>query len=252
MGRQKKAARILDTIMTNPFFAKVSPAWQRLLAGIPSQCEVCRAWPAQRLCEDCVARFARPRVRCRNCALPVPAGVVHCPQCVRQPPPLDACIAAVDYGFPWERILSAYKFHGDPGWARTLALLLRSTPWAEPALEAADCLLPLPLSPQRLRNRGFHQTLLLARALAPNKVDAQLLLRVRDTPAQSSLGRVQRLDNLQGAFALAPQRQLQVQGKRVVLLDDVMTTGTTLHTAATVLREAGAAHITALVVARTH
>jgi len=237
--------------MTNPFFAKVSPVWQRLLAGIPSQCEVCHAWPAQRLCEGCVERFARPRLRCRSCALPVPAGVVQCQHCQRQPPPLDACVAAVDYGFPWESVLSAYKFHGDPGWARTLALLLRSTPWAEPALETADWLLPLPLSPQRLRSRGFHQTLLLARALAPDKVDAQLLLRVRNTPAQSSLNRAQRLANLQGAFALAPHRLQEVQGKRIVLLDDVMTTGTTLHTAATVLREAGAAHITALVVART-
>lgn len=237
--------------MPHPFLAKVSPLWQRWLARLPSQCEVCHAWPAQRLCEDCVARFAQPRLRCRSCALPVPLGVSHCQQCVRQPPPLDACVAAVDYGFPWERILSAYKFHGDPGWARTLALLLRSTPWAEPALDAADAVLPLPLSPQRLRQRGFHQTLLLARALAPDKADAHVLLRVRDTPAQSSLNRAQRLENLQGAFAIAPQRLPEVQGQRIVLLDDVMTTGTTLHTAAQVLRQAGAAHITALVVART-
>lgn len=236
--------------MHQPLFAKVSPLWQRWLARIPSQCEVCRAWPAQRLCQDCVARFAQPRLRCRTCALPVPVGVTQCQHCVRQPPPLDACVAAVEYGFPWDGVLTAYKFHGDPGWARTLALLLRSTPWAEPALETADAVLPLPLSPQRLRQRGFHQTLLLARALAPEKVDASLLLRVRNTPAQSSLNRAQRLHNLQGAFAVAPQRLPAVQGKRLVLLDDVMTTGTTLHTAATVLRAAGAAHITALVLAR--
>ncbi|MFC4789206.1 MULTISPECIES: ComF family protein [Giesbergeria] len=236
--------------MTNPLFAKVSTAWHRLLAGVPSQCEVCRAWPAQRICEDCVARFARPRLRCRTCALPVPVGVVQCSHCLRQPPPLDACVAAVDYGFPWEHILGAYKFHGDPGWAGTLGQLLRSTPWAEPVLEAADLVLPLPLSPQRLRHRGFHQTLLLAQVLAADKVDAKLLLRVRNTPAQSGLGRAQRLENLQGAFALAPGRLSDVRGRRVVLLDDVMTTGTTLHTAATVLREAGAEHIAALVVAR--
>ena len=85
----------------------------------------------------------------------------------------------------------------------------------------------------------------------PDKADAHVLLRVRDTPAQSSLNRAQRLENLQGAFAIAPQRLPEVQGQRIVLLDDVMTTGTTLHTAAQVLRQAGAAHITALVVART-
>lgn len=237
--------------MIHPLFAKISPAWQQLLASIPSQCEVCRAWPTQRLCEGCVSRFARPRLRCRTCALPVPTGMAQCSVCQRQPPVWDACVAAVDYGFPWQSILSAYKFHGDPGWARTLALLLRSTPWAEPALEAADWVLPLPLSPQRLRGRGFHQTLLLAQALAPEKTDVKLLLRVRDTAAQSSLSRAQRLKNLEGAFAVAPERLSEVKGKNLVLLDDVMTTGSTLHAAASVLRQAGAAHITALVVART-
>ena len=167
------------------------------------------------------------------------------------PPPLARCVAAVDYGYPWANALSDFKFRSDPGWASTLALLLRSTPWAEPVLDGADLVLPLPLSRQRLRQRGFNQALLLARQLAPDKTDATLLLRLRDTPAQSSLARAQRLENLHGAFAIEPLRAHRVSGQRVVLIDDVMTTGATLHAAAGVLHRAGAAQVSALVVART-
>ena len=112
-------------------------------------------------------------------------------------------------------------------------------------------MLPLPLSRQRLRQRGFNQALLLARQLAPDKTDATLLLRLHDTPAQSSLARAQRLENLHGAFAIEPLRAHRVSGQRVVLIDDVMTTGATLHAAAGVLHRAGAAQVSALVVART-
>jgi len=131
-----------------------------------------------------------------------------------------------------------------------MALLMRSAPWVEPALDAADLVLPMPLSRQRLQERGFNQALLLARALAPTKTRAQLLLRVQDTPAQSSLSRAQRLRNVQHAFAVDPLRQTSIREKRVVLVDDVMTSGATLAAAARSLRRAGAAHIAAVVFAR--
>jgi len=110
--------------------------------------------------------------------------------------------------------------------------------------------LPMPLSRERLKERGFNQALLLARALAPTKTRAQLLLRVQDTPAQSSLSRAQRLRNVQHAFAIDPLRQTSIREKRVVLVDDVMTSGATLAAAARSLRRAGAAHIAAVVFAR--
>lgn len=225
--------------------------FRALAARVPSQCAVCHAWPAQRVCEACAARFAQPRTRCETCALPLPAGVRRCGACLRQPPALDACVAAVDYGYPWAGILSEFKFQGDPGWAGTLATLLRSTPWAEPALDAAEIVLPVPLSRQRLRERGFNQALLLARHLAPRKTEATLLLRLHDTDAQSSLRRAQRLRNLRGAFAVDPLQAKRLRGRSVVLVDDVMTTGATLHAAATALRQAGARQVSALVVART-
>jgi predicted amidophosphoribosyltransferase len=91
----------------------------------------------------------------------------------------------------------------------------------------------------------------VARALDGAKVCHDVLLRVKDSPAQSTLPRGERLASVRGAYAQEPSRAAGVQNKRVVLLDDVMTTGATLFEAARVLRRAGAQHITALVVART-
>jgi ComF family protein len=212
---------------------------------------VCRAWPAQPICEACVARFAAPVARCPTCALPLAPGATHCGDCRLQPPPVDACLAACAYVWPWPECIAAFKFRGDAGRAAPLATLLRSAPWVEPALEQADTVLPMPLAPARLRERGFNQAHELARRLAPDRCDAALLLRTRDTVPQSGLERSDRLRNLDGAFALDPARAGTLQGRRVVLVDDVMTSGASLFTAARVLRAAGAAHITAIVLART-
>ena len=81
-------------------------------------------------------RFAQPRPRCHSCALVVPEGVRHCGACLLQPPPLHRCLAALDYAYPWAEVLAAFKFQGDPGWARALAPLLRSPPWVEPTPQA--------------------------------------------------------------------------------------------------------------------
>ena len=121
----------------------------------------------------------------------------------------------------------------------------------EPALEQCDIVLPMPLAPGRLRERGFNQALELARRMAPAKTDARLLLRTRETPAQSGLARADRLLNLRDAFAVEPLRAEKAREKRIVLVDDVMTSGASLFAAAEALRLAGAAHITAVVLART-
>lgn len=218
---------------------------------VPSQCAFCHTWPAQRICNACVARFAQPAARCQRCALRVPTGVSVCGACIRTPPSFDACIAAVDYAYPWADALAQFKFRRDPGWARALSTLMRSTPWMEPALETADRVLPVPLSAERLRARGFNQSALLVAQLAGTKADLHTLLRLHATEAQSSLPRAQRLRNLRGAFAIEPRRAALLRGQRVVLIDDVMTTGATLHAATLALREAGVAHVTTAVLART-
>ena len=105
-----------------------------------------------------------------------------------------------------------------------------------------------------LRERGFNQAWEIARRVARAlgcAADAHLLLRTRHTPAQSELKRAERLRNVQGVFAVEPLRAHELRDRRVVLVDDVMTSGASLHAASLALRQAGAAHITALVFART-
>lgn len=221
--------------------------WQ----GLPSRCAICQSWPHPPLCETCISRFAQPLHRCLSCALPLPPPIRRCGACLRHPPPLDVCLAATAYAWPWVDVIARYKFHQQAGWATPLSTLMRSTPWAEDTLDAADWVLPIPLSVQRLAERGYNQSWLLARQLSPRKADAHLLLRTRDTPSQRTLPRAERLANLVGAFAVEPLRAAQLRGKKVVLIDDVMTSGASLHTAARVLRQAGAAQISALVLART-
>ena len=231
--------------------------FQRLLAAahraVPSQCAVCRAWPAQPLCGACSVEFGHARARCLRCALPIPAGVDvdECGKCLAEPPVLDECHAAVSYGYPWSYLVAQYKFKGEPGWARVFANLMRCSNALMASIDRADCVLPMPLARERLAERGFNQALALARLLAPARTDAGLLLRIRNTPAQSALERRARIGNVQGAFALDPMRAGDVRGKRVVLVDDVMTSGASLHASARVVREGGASHVAAVVFART-
>lgn len=221
------------------------------LSALPSQCRVCHAWPAQAVCEACVNQFAQPHQRCRSCALPLPGDRHHCGACLKDPPPLDNCLTAVAYAFPWSALIQDFKFHAQPGLVRSFAALLRAAPWVEPELEAADLLIPMPLSSQRLKERGYNQAALLARQLEPGKTRTNLLLRIKDTPAQHTLKRHERLVALNDAFAMEPLLASQVKGLRVVLVDDVMTTGASLFAAARVLKTASARTVTGLVIART-
>jgi len=218
---------------------------------MPSRCAICRHWPAEPVCETCVTRFAHPVVRCLTCALPAPEGVLRCGACIQTPPPLARCLSAVDYAWPWRDLVARFKFRQQAGWDRPLAWLMRSATGAEDALHDADRVLPIPLSRERLAERGYNQSWLLARRLAPDKADPALLLRIRHTPSQRTLPRSGRLANLQGAFALDPMRAREVRDRHLLLVDDVMTSGASLHAAAQVLLQAGAAQVSALVLART-
>lgn len=182
--------------------------------------------------------------------MPVPPDLLQCGACVRDPPPLDACVAALPYAFPWSRLVTEFKFHGQPGWAQALARLMRSVPWVEPLVESADLLVPMPLAIGRLRQRGFNQALELCHQLAPAKTDARLLLRLRETQPQTALSRSERQTNLRHAFAVDPLRVDMASSRHLVLVDDVMTSGASLHAAASALRGAGAARVSALVLAR--
>lgn len=204
---------------------------------------------------------------CPVCALPLPANLsnglrtesTQCAACMRQRPPIDATLAALPYAFPWSGLIARYKFGEEHGWSGFFAGLLLQTPGVAQALAGLgtrDWLVPLPLSAERLQTRGFNQAWEVACALARQsglaaRTDARLLLRLRHTRPQSLLGREARLANVKGAFQVDPLRVGELAGRRVVLVDDVMTSGASLFAAAQALRDAGATHITAVVLART-
>jgi len=196
-----------------------------------------------------VQRFAPVVPRCRSCALPVPAGASTCGRCLVSPPPFDHAVAAVDYAFPWDRLVLALKFRGALDLAGTLAHRLRHAV-AHVGAPPPDLVVPVPLGPHRLRERGFNQAWELTRRVGP-PADARLLLRVKDTPHQLALPEAKRAANVRSAFALDPRRRTAVNGRHVAVVDDVMTTGATLHEIAGVLRAAGAASVRVWVVART-
>ena len=233
---------------------RLHKAWASMKAfglRLPARCAICRQWSGEPVCETCVARFAPPRPRCLTCALPLSGSALRCGACLRQPPPVQCCLAAVDYSWPWRTLIARLKFQDQPGWAKPMAWLMRSSAWVEDILHEADRVVAIPLSRERLAERGYNQSWLLARQLAPNQADASLLLRIRHTPPQRTLPRAERLHNLQGAFAVNPLRLREVRGRRLVLVDDVMTSGASLHAAAQVLLQAGAAEVGAIVLART-
>jgi ComF family protein len=228
-----------------------SALFDRLSATLPSQCEVCHAWPSESVCADCIRGFTTPHPRCHTCALRVHDSILRCGACLTHPTALHACVAAVSYEYPWAGLISLFKFNNRPAWAAQIAQVMRANPEVQPVLDAAEVVIPMPLSAARLRARGYNQALLLAQALKASKLDSTVLLRIKETPALSLLDREDRLRAMTDAFAIDPLLAQHVRGKSIVLVDDVMTTGATLHGAATALRAAGANRVTGLVFART-
>ncbi len=235
----------------------------RLMAGArraaswrwPSLCAVCHSWGTSRVGAECAARFALPVPGCGRCALPVPRDVAICGSCIAAPPPFDATVARVDYAFPWDRLITAFKFHGALDLAPALGEAIVQARRDAPVPDQPLLVVPVPLSDSRLRERGYNQAWELARRVARRlrcEADASLLLRIRDTPHQLDLPPDARAGNVRGAFAIEPRRSGAPRGRAVVaLVDDVMTTGSTTAEIAGVLKEAGAASVAAWVVART-
>ncbi len=205
------------------------------------------------LCPACAHALPWCRHACPACALPVAAADSgrRCGRCLKQAPPLDACHASFVYGFPLDRLLPGAKFHGDLVASRALGEWMAAGMWRHLPMGAwPQALVPVPLHRARLRQRGYDQALELARPLArrlrlPLRDD--LLNRVCDTAPQSRLDAADRRRNLRRAFRVRPGVAIPAH---VVLIDDVMTTGATLHEAARTLRRAGVARVDAWVCAR--
>lgn len=198
------------------------------LALLPARCLVCgeRGANGQDLCGDCRAALPWNRVACPRCALPLTHAAPACGACLLAPPLQAGVRAAFLYRPPVDRLLLRFKFHADLAAGRLLAeLMLEDLSVAE----RPQALIPLPLHRSRLRQRGYDQALELARPLARGlglPLDDARLERLRPTAPQSELDAAARRRNLHGAF-----RARSGVARHVVLLDDVMTTGATVHAA---------------------
>lgn len=214
--------------------------------ALPAACVLCGAGAdGERLCSGCEADLPPlPRSRCAVCALPLPAGNT-CATCLERMPSYDAIYAAYAYGFPIDALIHAYKYRAHLSIAPLLAAAL-----AREARTDVDALVPMPLAAQRLRERGFNQAFEIARHLGRNlrvPVLVDACRKVTDTPPQAALPWSARAKNVRGAFVC----DVDLTGKRVAIVDDVMTTGATLNELARNLKRAGAAHVSGWVVART-
>lgn len=198
------------------------------------------------MCPACAAELPRlPSPGCPVCARPTPLGET-CGACLVHPPRYDTTHAVWSYAFPVDRLIHALKY------AHRLAsadFLGRAMADALPDGPPPDLILPVPLAPTRLKERGFNQAIELARPLAA-RIGRPMLLhevrRTRDTPAQAGLPWRERAKNVRHAF----ECQRDLSGLSILVIDDVMTTGATLDELARTLKAHGAARVTNLVAAR--
>lgn len=244
------------------FFRAVDPrsigaALRRLLAP---QCALCGLEHGDPVCAACRTDFfADARPRCARCAIVLPASAAAaalCRRCIGALPSYDATIALADYAPPVDGLVKALKYGHRLELARVLGTLLGERVRASIGAGALREMLvvPVPLAFERQSERGFNQSAEIARALAGSgfaRATTDVLVRIRHAAPQESLDLEMRRRNLRGAFVVPREAEPRVRGRTIALVDDVMTSGSTLDAAAAALKHAGAAHVTNLVVART-
>ena len=224
---------------------------------LPPACLACDApiGEAGALCAACWSRVAFiGRPCCARCGLPFEIEAVEgalCGACTRAPPAYDRARAAFLYQGVGRELILAFKM-ADRSWlAPRLAVWLQRA--AAPLLSDCDLVVPVPLHRWRLLARRFNQAAVLA-GLVARQADARLvpdlLVRTRRTPPQTRLSGAQRRRNVRGAFAVRRGRERLVAGQRILLVDDVLTTGATASACARALRKAGAARIDVATLAR--
>ena len=224
---------------------------QRLLW--PPVCVLCGGRgrdPAIDLCLGCELDLLQLGAACPRCAQPLAPGApaLTCGRCLQRPPQFQRTYCAYLYAEPLASLVRAFKYRGDTVAGRVLGMLLgeRLRERTEPL---PDAIVPVPLGPQRFRTRGFNQAMEIGLEIEKRlgiRMRADLVERVRDTSEQAGLPPRQRRLNVRRAFRMlkgAPARHL-------VVLDDVMTTGSTVNEVARVLRTAGAEIVEVWAVAR--
>jgi len=220
---------------------------------LSSTCLLCdRPGAAGRdLCHGCADELPFIRAACERCAIPLPllqAGASVCGQCQQSLPAFDTARALFHYREPVDQLIKGLKFNGKLHNARLLGELMAEH-LITSDMKRPDAIVPVPLHPVRLRQRGFNQALELARPIARRMgvpLLPQLCQRLRDTVPQLGQDAKARRRNLKGAFAVADLDSI----KHAVVVDDVMTTGSTAELLAQALKRAGAERVELWVCAR--
>ena len=232
------------SISLRPFLNIGTSIRRTLLA---QDCLLCQAASGERLlCASCESELPASASACPRCALPGSSNA-ECGACIADPPHYDASRAAFIYAYPVDALIQALKYGGQLALAGLFAHKLYQR------LEKAggvDLIIPLPLHPARLTERGFNQAAEIAKVLSRLSgiaMDARLARRVRNTAAQTALPWRERAANMRQAVSC----ERDLSGVRVAVVDDVMTTGATLDEFARTLKRSGAARIENWVVART-
>ena len=220
-------------------------------AFYPPSCLLCGEAGARGLdlCSACFGELPWNRHPCPRCAAPLPPDAEEqlCGNCLKSLPAWDEAKSPLSYGYPVDKLIQRFKFDGDLPTGRLLAELLAD--YLAAGGERPDCIIPVPLHPSRLKERGFNQAVELARPVGKRlKIPVRLDIceRARATAVQSKLDAAERKKNLRDAFAV----KKSVDGLHVALLDDVVTTGVTAEVLTTALKDAGAKRVTLWSVAR--
>ena len=222
----------------------------------PSFCETCKKplLPEEALfCQDCLKSLPLIKSYCRRCGTLFPQELLdffeeralnYCSRCLKKQPPYERVYFGFYYQEPISTLIQRAKFQENFELAYQLGRLLKKV--IELPLNNYDLIIPVPLSRERQRERGYNQSLLMLWGYKGFYLPGQALKRIRHTKPQSELSLKERLSNLKGAF----KAKEDVKGKRILLFDDVMTSGTTLFEASRELKKAGATEIHLLVLAR--
>lgn len=226
------------------------PLWSLPFLIFPLRCPLCGGLTAikEPLCKDCLQGLRNPisTPRCALCGIKLQFGTDRrCLGCLKNPPVVDALTVYTDYTGKARKLIHLIKFRANRRLALLAGRLLSELP-----IPFADAIVPVPLSKRRLIQRGFNQSQVMAGAISEKTAIPvkNLLVRTKDTPPQSGLGRKERLKNIKGAFSLNDRDGLP---RSVIVVDDVFTTGATVNEVARVLKKAGVHTVSALVFART-
>lgn len=221
---------------------------------IKKTCPLCAEFSEQSLCNACFEMLPAIQNQCTQCGLQleqiaVANNALRCGQCLQNPPYFDTCISPYHYALPINQFVTQLKFRHKLHYAKVMADLLINK-IEKCTNKLPEVIIPVPLHPSRLRQRGFNQAIEIARPIAKRyhlNLDTQCCKRIISTPPQMEQDKKTREKNIRNAFSVSDDFSY----KDVAIVDDVMTTGHTLNELSRMLREKGAKRIQVWAVARS-